>query len=180
MFQSHDEAADYHAAARAVSGGPVYFTDEPGKERPEILKRLAFSDDRLLLADEPAQVTRDLLLSDPSIEPVSLKVFARVTRPGLSAGVVAAFHVNKGAPRVVGVPRVQGAPPSEQGRQLRKDRRQTRELEPMLPRGARDDAAGRGQVVRAHEELERRAAFVERDAQRGFLFQQISEALCIQ
>ncbi|HEX8335435.1 MAG TPA: Sip1-related alpha-galactosidase, partial [Pyrinomonadaceae bacterium] len=95
MFQSHDEAAEYHAAARAVSGGPVYFTDEPGKERPEILRRLALSDGRLLMADEPGQVTRDMLLSDPSIEHRALKVFARVTRPGLSAGVVAAFNVNK-------------------------------------------------------------------------------------
>jgi raffinose synthase len=95
MFQSHDPAAEYHAVARAVSGGPVYFTDEAGKERPEILRRLAFSDGRLLMADEPAQVTRDLLLSDPSIEPVPLKVFAPVTRPGLRACVVAAFNVNK-------------------------------------------------------------------------------------
>jgi raffinose synthase len=102
MFQSHDPAAEYHAVARAVSGGPVYFTDEAGKERPEILQRLALSDGRLLMADEPAQVTRDLLLSDPSIERVALKVFARVTRPGLSAGVVAAFNVNKAAGTVAG------------------------------------------------------------------------------
>ncbi|HWS87933.1 MAG TPA: Sip1-related alpha-galactosidase [Pyrinomonadaceae bacterium] len=102
MFQSHDEAAEYHAAARAVSGGPVYFTDEPGKERPEILKRLALADGRLLMADEPAQVTRDLLLNDPSVEPVPLKVSARVTRPGYTAGVVAAFNVNKTAERVAG------------------------------------------------------------------------------
>jgi raffinose synthase len=102
MFQSHDPAAEYHAAARAASGGPVYFTDEAGKERPEILQRLALSDGRLLMADGPAQVTRDLLLSDPSIEPAALKIFARVTRPGLSAGVVAAFHVNKTARSVAG------------------------------------------------------------------------------
>jgi raffinose synthase len=102
MFQSHDEAAEYHAAARAVSGGPVYFTDEAGRERPDILKRLALSDGRLLMADEPAQVTRDLLLSDPSIERVPLKVFARVTRPGLTASVVAAFNVNKSERRVSG------------------------------------------------------------------------------
>ncbi|MBV8859131.1 MAG: hypothetical protein JOZ02_19520 [Acidobacteria bacterium] len=95
MFESHDPAAEYHAAARAVSGGPVYFTDEAGQERPEILKRLALADGRLLMPDEPAQVTRDLLLSDPSIEPVPLKVFAPVTRPGLRACVVAAFNVNK-------------------------------------------------------------------------------------
>ena len=102
MFQSHGPAAEFHAVARAVSGGPVYFTDEAGKERPDILRRLALSDGQLLMADEPAQVTRDLLLNDPSIEPVPLKVFARVTRPGLTAGVVAAFNVNKGARRVAG------------------------------------------------------------------------------
>lgn len=107
MFQSHDPAAEYHAAARAVSGGPVYFTDEAGKERPEILKRLALSDGRLLMPDEPAQVTRDLLLSDPSIEDAALKVFARVTRPGLTAGVIAAFHVNKTERRVVGTLRME-------------------------------------------------------------------------
>src|SRR5215213_1805049 len=101
MFQTHDPAAEFHAAARAVSGGPVYFTDEPGKERPEILRRLAFSDGRLLMPDEPAQVTRDMLLADPSLEPVPLKVFARVTRPGYWAGVVAAFNVNKSSTRLL-------------------------------------------------------------------------------
>ena len=102
MFQSHDPSAEFHAVARAVSGGPVYFTDEPGRERPEILRRLTLSDGRLLMADGPAQVTRDLLLTDTSLEAVPLKVFNRVTRPGLSAGVVAAFNVNKSAPRVAG------------------------------------------------------------------------------
>ena len=103
MFQSHDPSAEFHAAARAVSGGPVYFTDEPGKERPEILRRLAFSDGRLLMADEPAQVTRDLLLTDTSLEPVPLKVFSHVARPGYGAGVVAAFNVNKSARSVSGL-----------------------------------------------------------------------------
>lgn len=102
MFQTHDEAAEYHAAARAVSGGPVYFTDEPGKERPEILRRLALSDGRLLMPDEPAQVTRDLLLSDPSLEPVPLKIFGAVSAQGYSALSVAAFNVNKTAAEVSG------------------------------------------------------------------------------
>ncbi|MBV9928703.1 MAG: hypothetical protein JOZ96_27055 [Acidobacteria bacterium] len=110
MFQSHDEAAEYHAAARAVSGGPVYFTDEAGKERPEILKRLALSDGRLLSADEPAQVTRDLLLSDPSVEPVPLKISGAVSRQGFAAGVVAAFNVNKTAASVAGALRAADMP----------------------------------------------------------------------
>ncbi len=102
MFQSHDANGGYHAVARAVSGGPIYFTDEPGKEKAEILRPLAFSDGRLLLLDEPGQVTRDLLFTDASIEAAPLKVFGRITRPGLTAGMVAAFNANKSAPLVTG------------------------------------------------------------------------------
>jgi hypothetical protein len=81
MFQSHDPNAEFHAVGRAISGGPVYFTDEPGKERPELLRRLAFSDGRLLMLDEPGRVTRDLLLRDASLENVPLKVFGQISRP---------------------------------------------------------------------------------------------------
>jgi hypothetical protein len=102
MFQSHDAHADFHAAARAISGGPVYFTDEAGKERPEILRPLALSDGRLLTADEPGQVTRDLLLTDPALEPLPLKVFGTISRQGYAASVVAAFNVNKTAQSVAG------------------------------------------------------------------------------
>lgn len=33
MFSSRHVAADIHAAARAVSGGPVYVSDAPGSHR---------------------------------------------------------------------------------------------------------------------------------------------------
>ena len=102
MFQSHAAGAEFHAAARAASGGPVYVTDEPGRQRAEILRPLFFADARLPMLDEPGQVTRDTLLRDAALEPVPLKVFGRVTRPGLAAGIVAAFNVNKSAPRVAG------------------------------------------------------------------------------
>ena len=102
MFQSHDPHAEFHAAARAASGGPVYVTDEAGKERAEVILPLALSDGRLLMTDEPGLVTRDTLLRDAALEPVPLKVFGRVTRPGYAAGVVAAFNVNKSEPHVNG------------------------------------------------------------------------------
>ncbi|MGH9940755.1 MAG: Sip1-related alpha-galactosidase [Pyrinomonadaceae bacterium] len=102
MFQSHDANAEYHAVARAVSGGPIYFTDEPGKERPGILRPLAFSDGRLLMLDEPGQVTRDLLFTDVSIEAAPLKVFGRIMRPGLVAGMIGVFNANKRARLVTG------------------------------------------------------------------------------
>lgn len=102
MFQTHDPNGEYHAAARALSGGPVYFTDEPGKERPELLRRLVFSDGRLLMLDGPGLVTRDEVLTDVALEPVALKVFGRISRPGTSAGMVAAFNVNKSVHDVAG------------------------------------------------------------------------------
>jgi raffinose synthase len=102
MFQSHDPHADYHAIARAISGGPVYITDQPGKERAEILRPLAFSDGRLLMLDEPGQVTRDILFTDVALEPLPLKVFGLIKRPGLTAGMVAAFNVNKSAQNISG------------------------------------------------------------------------------
>jgi raffinose synthase len=102
MFQSHDAHAEYHAVARAISGGPIYITDQPGKERSEVLRPLTTSDGKLLMLDEPGQVTRDLLLTDVALEPVPLKVFGTVSRPGLTALVIAAFNVNKSAAHVSG------------------------------------------------------------------------------
>ncbi len=96
MFQSHDPWALQQAVARAVSGGPVYLTDEPGKTVAEIAKPLAFSDGTLPLPDEPALPTEDVLMSDPYNEAVPLKVFTRVTVEGVGRyGIVAAFNVNR-------------------------------------------------------------------------------------
>ncbi len=102
MFQSNLPQAKYHAIARAVSGGPIYTADEIGEENVELLKRLAFSDGRLLMLDEPGRVTRDTLLVDTGIERVPLKIFGQVLRPGFKAGVVAAFNVNKSCSQVLG------------------------------------------------------------------------------
>jgi raffinose synthase len=102
MFQSHDPNAEYHAIARAISGGPIYITDQPGKEKAEIIRRLATSDAKLLMPDEPGQVTRDILMTDVALEPVALKVFGRVSRPGFSSAAIAVFNVNKSASRVAG------------------------------------------------------------------------------
>ncbi|HEX8139206.1 MAG TPA: Sip1-related alpha-galactosidase [Pyrinomonadaceae bacterium] len=102
MFQSHDPHGAYHAIARAISGGPIYITDKPGMERAEVVLPLAASDGRLLMLDEPGQVTRDLLLTDSALEAVPLKVFGRITRSGMRAGMVAAFNVNKSVQTVSG------------------------------------------------------------------------------
>jgi hypothetical protein len=40
MFQSHGDYAEYHAASRILSGGPVYISDEPGQTDMTTLRKL--------------------------------------------------------------------------------------------------------------------------------------------
>jgi raffinose synthase len=95
MFQSHDPDGLAHAIARAMSGGPVYITDEPGREDLAVLRPLADPAGRLYRLDGPGLVTRDLLYRDPSLGGGALKVWGRIRRPGLEAGAVAALRVDK-------------------------------------------------------------------------------------
>ncbi len=77
MFWSEHEAAEFHAAARAISGGPVYVRDEPKNINPDILRRLCTSEGTLLRPLVPALPTPDCLYRDPSSEGRLLKLFTR-------------------------------------------------------------------------------------------------------
>jgi raffinose synthase len=77
MFQSGHRAGAFHAAARAVSGSPVYVSDKPGEHDFELLKRLVLSDGRALRAQDVGVPTRDSLFVDPTTEPVLFKVVNR-------------------------------------------------------------------------------------------------------
>lgn len=102
MFQSHDEGARAHAIARAVSGGPAYVTDVPGKSRPDVLRPLVLSDGRIAGVDAPGRPTAKTVLRDPSLEAIPLEVVGPVARPGLAAAAIGVFHVCRSAPRVRG------------------------------------------------------------------------------
>lgn len=64
MFQSKHPGADLHAAARAVSGGPVYVSDRPGNHNFDVLKQLVLPDGSILRAQIPARPTRDSLFQN--------------------------------------------------------------------------------------------------------------------
>eukprot|EP00262_Sarcandra_glabra_P002840 TRINITY_DN13224_c0_g1_i1.p1 TRINITY_DN13224_c0_g1~~TRINITY_DN13224_c0_g1_i1.p1 ORF type:complete len:782 (-),score=109.65 TRINITY_DN13224_c0_g1_i1:169-2514(-) len=72
MFHSLHPAALYHASARAISGGPVYVSDAPGKHNFELLKKVVLPDSSILRARLPGRPTRDCLFSDPARDGVSL------------------------------------------------------------------------------------------------------------
>lgn len=78
----------YHAAARAISGGPVYVSDKPGMHDFNLLRKLVLLDGRTLRALRPARPTRDCLLHDPTQEDVLLKIF----NLNHQAGVIGVFN----------------------------------------------------------------------------------------
>jgi len=75
MFQSGHAMGSFHAAGRAVSGGPVYVSDTPDGHNFDVLRKLVLSDGTLLRADNPGRPTRDCLFADVTRDPVLLKVF---------------------------------------------------------------------------------------------------------
>ncbi|CAA2958543.1 probable galactinol--sucrose galactosyltransferase 6 [Olea europaea subsp. europaea] len=72
MFHSLHPAAEYHGSARAISGGPVYVSDAPGKHNFDLLKKLVLPDGSILRARLPGRPTKDSLFSDPARDGVSL------------------------------------------------------------------------------------------------------------
>ncbi len=75
MFQSAHPFASLHAAARAISGGPVYVSDKIGAHDAALLRKLVLTDGSILRADFPARPTLDCLFVDPTCEPALLKIF---------------------------------------------------------------------------------------------------------
>ncbi|CAG7891989.1 unnamed protein product [Brassica rapa] len=72
MFHSVHPAAEYHASARAISGGPIYVSDAPGKHNFDLLRKLVLPDGSILRARLPGRPTQDCLFADPARDGISL------------------------------------------------------------------------------------------------------------
>lgn len=88
MFQSHHPLGAYHAAGRAISGGPIMVSDEVGKQDFSLLRKLVFADGTVPRPRSVAMPTPDCLLHNPYVEDVPLKVFNR----NVDAAVVGVFN----------------------------------------------------------------------------------------
>ena len=93
MFQSGHEWGAFHAAGRAISGGPVYVSDRPGTHDFVLLRKLVCSDGTVLRCDGPGRPTLDTLCSNPTRGEGLLKVWNRNGK----AGVVGVFHARHGS-----------------------------------------------------------------------------------
>eukprot|EP01135_Chromosphaera_perkinsii_P003893 Nk52_evm10s261 gene=Nk52_evmTU10s261 len=83
MFFSFNAEADFHAASRAISGGPVYIADEIGKTNFDVLKKLGGYDlmaqhqnpaMHMLVYEYPAVISLDCVFVDCQVEPKALKI----------------------------------------------------------------------------------------------------------
>ena len=90
MFQSKHAVASLHAAARAVSGGPVYVSDAPGHHNFEILHQLVLPDGGILRAKLPGRPTRDCLFLDVLRDGKSL---LKIWNVNTTTGVVGVFNL---------------------------------------------------------------------------------------
>jgi len=89
MFHSLHPAAEYHGAARAIGGCPIYVSDKPGNHNFDLLKKLVLPDGTVLRAQLPGRPTRDCLFSDPARDGASLLKIWNVNK---CAGVVGVFN----------------------------------------------------------------------------------------
>jgi len=98
MWWTDDTQATKNSLLRAVSGGPIYVSDEIGRSNADILKPLAFDDGRILRCDRSGMPTMDCLTVDPETSDKPLKIQNIVK----NSGVVAAFNITKDQNRVTG------------------------------------------------------------------------------
>lgn len=93
MFQSSHERGSFHAAARAISGGPVYVSDKSGDHDFSVLRRLVLSDGTILRSEYSARPTLDCLFISPHESSVPFKIF----NINGDCGVIGAFNLNHDA-----------------------------------------------------------------------------------
>ncbi len=91
MWWTDDTQAIKNSLLRAVSGGPIYISDEIGRSRAEILKPLTFNDGRILRCERSGMPTKDCLTVDPETSDKPLKIQNIIK----NSGVIATFNITR-------------------------------------------------------------------------------------
>lgn len=88
-FQTHMKRSMWHAAARALSGGPIYIADKPDQINKDLINMLILPDGKLPHLNQCAVPTRTSLFNPPQKHP-PLKIWNR----SLEMGLVGVFNVS--------------------------------------------------------------------------------------
>ncbi|CAF1859130.1 BnaC04g56100D [Brassica napus] len=93
MFQSTHPCAEFHAASRAISGGPIYISDCVGQHDFDLLRRLVLPDGSILRCEYYALPTRDRLFEDPLHDG---KTMLKIWNLNKYTGIIGAFNCQGG------------------------------------------------------------------------------------
>ncbi|KAF7819543.1 putative galactinol--sucrose galactosyltransferase 5 [Senna tora] len=93
MFQSTHPCAAFHAASRAISGGPIYVSDSVGKHNFDLLRTLVLPDGSILRCHHYALPTRDCLFADPLHDG---KTMLKIWNLNKFTGVIGVFNCQGG------------------------------------------------------------------------------------
>ena len=92
MFWTSHPDGRKHSLLRAISGGPVYFSDRVGETNPDVLKPLAYLDGSLPMMIRSAKPTEDCVFSDPRSGGV-LKLHNAAPWGSVMAGGIAVYNL---------------------------------------------------------------------------------------
>lgn len=93
MFQSTHPCASFHAASRAISGGPIYVSDSVGYHNFPLLCSLTLPDGTILRCQHYALPTRDCLFRDPLHDGTTMLKLWNLNKHN---GVLGAFNCQGG------------------------------------------------------------------------------------
>lgn len=91
MFWTKNHDDKQNMVLRAVSGGPIYFSDKVGNTNAELIFPLIYRDGKIIRCDQPGLPTEDSLFNDP----INTKSLLKIWNTSKGIGVVAAFNINK-------------------------------------------------------------------------------------
>ncbi len=94
MFWTSHPDGKKHSLLRAVSGGPVYFSDRVGETDPSVLTPLIYQDGTLLMMSRSARPTEDCIFDDPTKGGV-LKLHNAAPWGNGVAGGIAVFNLTE-------------------------------------------------------------------------------------
>jgi raffinose synthase len=93
MYWTDNPDDQQNMVLRAISGGPIYFSDKPAQTNPNHIWPLVYRDGKIIRCDQPGQPTEDGLTVNPIVEAVPLKIWNRIGK----TGVIAAFNIHQEA-----------------------------------------------------------------------------------
>lgn len=96
MFQTSHPYSSFHAAGRCISGGPIYFTDEPGKHDFDLIAQMtAQTTHGKTVTLRPTVIGRSVGIYTSYHETRLLRVGAYTGSKGSGTGLLALFNVSE-------------------------------------------------------------------------------------